>query len=163
MTAARSRAQIGKASVERAKADERAVAAFLRENGYPDAERAVRTGFKSVGERGSDPGDICNTPGLVVSVKSYPDVAEVDRTVPAWLAELDRMKTADLDPVRLLIVHRFGKSDVGDWWAHQWAFQFAELAGTRVESDDMVGLAFPVRTMVRHALPLVRAASSLAA
>lgn len=157
MSAPRTRAQLGRSVLARSKDDERAVAAYLREHGYPQAERAVRTGFKPVGDRGADPGDITNTPGLVVSVKSVEDIAAIERTVPAWLVDLDQMRTADLDPVRLLIVHRFGKRDVGQWWAFQWAYQFAELAGVRVESDRMQMLAYPVRTTVADAVPLVRA------
>lgn len=160
----KTRSQLGRASLERSKADERAVAAYLRETGlYPQAERAVRTGFRAIGDRGADPGDICNTPGAVFSVKSWEDTALVDRTVPAWLDELDKMRTADLDPVRLLVTHRFGKSNVGDWWCHQWAFQFAEMSGVRVEADDMVGLAFPVRTLVRDVVPLLLATRAEAA
>lgn len=164
MAEPKTRSQIGKSVLERSKADERAVAAYLRETGlYPHAERAVRTGFKAIGERGADPGDICNTPGAVFSVKSYEDLSLVERTIGSWLDELDKMRTADLDPVRFLIVHRFGKSNVGDWWCHQWAFQFAELAGVRVETDDMVGLAFPVRTLVRDVVPLLLATRAEAA
>lgn len=164
MTAARSRAQLGKSVLERSKADERAVAAYLREIGlYPHAERAVRTGFKAIGERGADPGDICNTPGAIFSVKSVEDLSEVDRSVPKWLDELDKMRTGDLDPVRLLVTHRFGKSSPADWWCHMWAFQFAEMSGARPEAEDMVGLAFPVRTLFGNVIPLLLAARPVAA
>jgi len=164
MTAARTAAQNGRRVLERSKADERALAAHLRLTGlYPEAERAVRTGFKAIGNRGSDPGDLTNTPGAIFSVKSWEDTALVDRTVPAWLDELDRMKTGDLDPARLLVVHRFGKSDVADWWCFQWAFQFVEMSGTRIQGAQMVSLAFPVRTTVRDVVPLLEAARTAAA
>lgn len=158
----RTRQQLGRSVLARSKADERAVAAYLREHGYPNAERAVRTGFRAIGDRGADPGDITGTPGLVVSVKTVEDSALIERTVPAWLVDLDQMRTADLDPVRLLVVHRFGKSDVGQWWAFQWAYQFAELAGVRLETDRMQVLAYPVRTTVADAVPLVHAARTYA-
>lgn len=115
----RTPSQVGRANLAKSKRDEAAVAAYLRDTGlYPRAERAVRTGFRSPTREGADPGDIANTPGLIVSVKSWTDPVLVDRSVPGWLDELDRMESMDPDPVRLLVVRRYGKADVGLWWAH---------------------------------------------
>lgn len=152
---ARTRAQMGKAAVDRSKRDERAVAGYLRACLYPEAERAVRTGFKAVGARGADPGDICNTPGLITSVKSWSDVQVVERMVLAWLDELDRMRSTEPNPVRLLVVRRFGKSSPADWWLFMRARQFAELAGPCPGHQTAPGLDFPVRMYLREIVPVL--------
>ena len=59
----------GRSNMSKGKAAERAVARWLRENGWPQADRAVRTGYRSSLRTSDDPGDIVGTPGLAWQVK----------------------------------------------------------------------------------------------
>lgn len=152
-------AQRGRMVLARSKADERAVAAYYRETGlFPRAERAVRTGFKAVGDRGADPGDICQTPGVITSVKSWEDPVLVERSIPAWLEDLGQMQAETPGPVvRLLVVRRFGKTDVGSWWCFQQMQQFLGLAAPCSDPDHVGHLVQPVRTLLRDVVPLLHA------
>ena len=113
----RTPSQIGRANLAKSKRDERAVAEYLRP-WYPLAERAVRTGFRTAVRASADPGDIGGVPGCVISVKSWEDPTTVERKVADWLAELDAMQPGDLtvNPVRLLVIRRYGKTSPADWW-----------------------------------------------
>lgn len=151
--ASRTPQEIGRSNLARSKEDERKVAGYFRSTGlFPLAERAVRTGFKAVGERGADPGDITNTPGLVTSVKSYTDVALVERFVPGWLEELERMQWLD-HSIRILVVRRYGKTDPGDWWCFMRLGQLLPL----IDPDRVTCTrrTETVRMLLRDVVPLI--------
>ena len=82
---------------------ERAVVAWLRQNGYPDARRYL------AGD-GLQPGDIDAIPAVCLEVKSQ---ARYD--LPGWLRQT--ITEAGPDRLPVLIVHPNGVADVGDWWA----------------------------------------------
>jgi hypothetical protein len=108
---ARSAAQRGRANRRRGHDSERALARWLRSNGFGQAERAVRTGFRTADRAAPDPGDITGTPGIVWSVK---DCAAEQTT--KWLAELEVMRAGAGALVGLLVHRRRGYADPGRWW-----------------------------------------------
>ena len=86
-------------------AAERAVAAWLRENGYPYAER-TRAGWTD------DRGDIDGLPGVCIEVKNEKRI-----DLPQYLRELAReIENARAD-TGVVIVKRRGISDAGQWYA----------------------------------------------
>jgi hypothetical protein len=146
------RALIGAAANRKGKAAEQAVARYLREHGWPDAARTVRTGWAN--ERGSraDVGDIDGTSRLVWQVKTgASDMSGA--SVPRSLAETVNQAIAAGADYGLLVVRRSGKSDPGQWWVWLGARDFRDLlrgdvfpAGTlvdfpiRAQLGDLVGL-----------------------
>lgn len=91
---------------------ERAVVAFLRDNGWPNAERAVRTGYRTAERTSVDPGDITGTPGLLWQVK---DVAK-DETAK-WLTETEVQRYSAGVDIGVLVHKRRGHAKSGEWWA----------------------------------------------
>ena len=111
MTAAIDRAKLGKANRRKGHDAERAVARWLRDNGWPGAERAVRTGYAGVTRSIADPGDITGTPGIVWQIK---DCAR--EQIAPWLTETEQQRE-DADAEHgVLVVRRRGAADVGRWW-----------------------------------------------
>jgi hypothetical protein len=105
---------------------ERMVAAYLRGRGLAGVERAVRTGFRSVNRAVADAGDLTGIPGVCVQVKSLrtrdprhktvDPTAGAERSVRKWLAETELQRQASGASVGLLVVRRWGTTDVGRWW-----------------------------------------------
>lgn len=110
--AAEARSRRGKAANTRGKTTEQAVVRWLRENGFPNAERTVRTGYRTKSRVSRDLGDVDGTPGLVWQIKSR----ETDN-VGAWMDETLQQRQAASADVGVLIVRRAGKADPGRWWA----------------------------------------------
>lgn len=112
MTAAKTPQQRGRANQAKGKTAERDLCKWLRSNGFPGAERAVRTGFRVADRTSADPGDITGTPGIVWSVKD----ATVERHLE-WRAELDAMlQGIDVDNLGLIVHKRRGHANPGLWW-----------------------------------------------
>jgi len=90
-------------------AAESAVAGWLRDNGFPHAERRALAGV-------IDKGDITGTPGVCWEIKSHNRLA-----IPEWLRELDVESANSGAGVGLLVVKPkgIGATRVGDWWAVQ--------------------------------------------
>lgn len=131
---------------------EQRVARWYRDvGGYPHAERRVKTGFKIANREVVDAGDIDGVP-YVVQVKSLRPAERMEREVPGWLVETERQRQAADARVGLLIVRRWGTTDVGRWWA------LLPLGGL-VFPHPPASLAepVPVRLEVRHAVALIRA------
>lgn len=130
---------------------ERHVVKYLRTVGFGGAERAVRTGYRTVTRVAADPGDITGTPGIVWSVKDC-----VTERLDAWFAELDAMDGFSSD-VRLLVHKRSGKSDPGRWWCWMRLHMLVRLA-----SDAQIFMVRPgdepVRMELGHVIPLLHAA-----
>lgn len=80
---------------------ERAVVAWLREHGYPDARRYLS------GD-GRQPGDVDGVPGVCLEVKNR---AALD--LPGWLRQLD----AEAPPhcLSFVVVKMRGVTDPGQW------------------------------------------------
>ena len=83
-----------------------AVANYLTENGYPNAEPTRRSGWAD------DRGDIDGLPGVVIEVKDAKR-----HELAAWLTEMeDEVDNADA-VTGVLVVKRKGHTDPGDWYA----------------------------------------------
>lgn len=113
MTATKDTSTQNAANRRRGKTAEVKVANYLREQGWPHAERARRTGFRVPGREVADPGDIAGCPGIIWSVKD----TQVER-LPEWLAELDAMGEPgdQVGGLRLLVVKRRQKGSPAEWW-----------------------------------------------
>lgn len=101
------------------KETERMVAGWLRLNGWPGAERTVRTGYRVKTRESADQGDIDGCPGLCWQIKSLRPHTRAELAVPAWLAETEAQRVASGSAYGFLVVRRWGGTDVGRWWAFQ--------------------------------------------
>lgn len=144
---ARTASQRAAASRRKGAVAERDLVRWLRANGFPGAERAVRTGYRTPDRTAADPGDVTGTPGIVWSVKD----CAVER-IATWLAELDAMDTSTT-VVRLLVAKRRGHADPGEWWCWLRAHDFAALL-----DDAETAFAFPVQAALGDVVMLLRAA-----
>ena len=157
----------GRANRNKGAQAERDVCRYLRANGFPHAERAVRAAFKAADHSAPDPGDITGTPLVLWSVKD----CAVER-IDDWFDELDDMTdNAQTGGCRaFLIVKRRGHADAGRWWCWQWQSQYLDLYRTWLEHVDEVrqipelplwvpaGTEYPMRMELGHVIPLLRAA-----
>lgn len=97
---------------------ERALAAFLRTHGYPEA----RTTRAALGHDGSrQPGDVSGVPGLSIEVKA---VAKYD--IGAWLRQAAIQSQGALP---IVIVKPIGVGDPAEWWAIQRVTDALQLWG----------------------------------
>lgn len=101
----------------RGKTTEQAVARWLRDHGFPGAERTVRTGYRQATRELTDAGDLDLAPGLVAQVKTLRPANRMERAIPDWIAATEQQRRAAHADVALLIVRRDGTGDVGEWWA----------------------------------------------
>lgn len=99
----------GRSSKAKGYAGENAVVKWLREHGFPYAERR-RAGASK------DTGDIVGViPGLCIEVKSHARMAIAD-----WVDQLsEEMNNFPIEPAwsGVVIHKRRGKTDVGEWYA----------------------------------------------
>lgn len=165
--AAKTPRQRGRANRNRGHQAERDVSRWLRANGYPHAERAVRAGFRAADRAAPDPGDITGTPGILWSVKD----CAVEQTAK-WFDELDDMSdNAHIGGCLTFLVHkRRGHADPGRWWCWQWQSQYLDLYRMWLQQVDEVrripelplwipsGTEYPMRMQLGHVVPLLRAA-----
>ena len=103
---------MGKMSRDKGARAERAVVAWLRENGYPDARRYL------AGD-GKQPGDIDAIPGVALEVKD-----QATYSIGAWLAQA--IDEAGPDRLPVVVMHPKGVrvDDTGNWWA---VLRFSDL------------------------------------
>lgn len=152
--AAKTPSQRGRANRNKGHQAERDLCKWLRVNGFPGAERAVRTGFRTLDRTSADPGDVTGTPGVVWSVKD----CAVEQLV-AWMAELDRMDDRDQPggepPVRLLVHKRRGHADPARWWCWLTLPNLHSLIAVPNGYDHP---PLPVRMELGHVVPLLRGA-----
>ncbi|OXM69657.1 hypothetical protein [Amycolatopsis vastitatis] len=157
----RTRAEIGRSSNRRGKEAEQAVARWLREHGWPDAQRTVRTGWR-VGDRQSrDRGDIDGTPRLAWQVKTS-SADFTDNQVGNVLAAAADQAVASGADYGIAVERRAGKSDPGAWFAWLTAGDLHQLAETARNPDVLTvagpRLEVPVRLLLRDLAPLLHAA-----
>jgi hypothetical protein len=126
---------------------ELAVARYLRTAGFPGAERAVRTGYRTPTRTSPDPGDIAGIPGLVISVKD----AQVER-LTSWLTEV-RVMTANGGELGLLVHKRRGHANPAVWWCWLRLCDLTALVGHPAPVS-----AEPVRMELGHLVPHLHAA-----
>lgn len=105
------RARRGRSNRNRGAAAERSVAKWLRANGFPGAERAVRAAYVGSDRVIPDPGDLTGTPGLVWQVKD----CQIER-IGLWLTETEQQRGAVDADYGVLVVRRRGYADPGQWW-----------------------------------------------
>lgn len=107
-------------------AGEGAVCTFLRDNGFPQAERRALAGS-------SDKGDLTGIGPVVIEVKSGKTAeAASSGQVLQWLAETrTETRNADAD-YGVLVCKRAGRGTTrtGEWWAYLDSATFLELSGT---------------------------------
>lgn len=130
-------------------AAESAVVRFLRENGFPFAERTALAGAL-------DRGDITGTPGLAFEVKAG-RAAETasDGLVTSWLAETERERITARAGVGVLVLKRnaIGPKRAGEWWAIVPATVFIDRDDGPPLADDIpvrLRLADMVRVLRSH-------------
>lgn len=107
-------------------AAETALVKYLREHGFPGAERRALAGSK-------DLGDLLGAGQLVWEVKN-----QRTYSIPEWLRELQAEKeNADLEHGVLVVKPRgVGLSSVSDWWAIMELKDFTELARDAGHGDE---------------------------
>lgn len=149
------RSRLGKANNAKGKRAERDVVNWLRDHGFPGAERAVRTGYTANGRSAADPGDVTGTPGIVWQVK---DVARED--IERWLAETEaqRLGGPGAKPAELgiLVVRRRGTADVGRWWAWLPIDQLSHVMADETADQWLDPRTFPVRLELGDLVTLLR-------
>lgn len=128
-------------------AGERAVVAYLREHGFPHAERRALAGAE-------DRGDITGTPGIVWEVKAG-RAAETaaDGLVADWLHETQRERDNARAAYGVLVLKRpgYGPSRAASWWA---VWPLGVLAPPHLR--DMVDQLAPVRMHLSTVVELLR-------
>lgn len=137
------------------KETERMVAGWLRNNGWPGAERRVRTGYRTATRESADEGDILGTPGICWQVKSLrtrdPRHVQVDpctayeRAVPLWLVETEAQRRASGADLGFLVVRRWGTTDVGRWWVFQQLDQLVAVYTDAIRIARVEYMSPPVR------------------
>ena len=87
-------------------AAERAVANWLADRDWPDAERRYDAG------RHDDRGDIRGIPGVTVEVKNHQRL-----DLAGWVAELEQVMANAGHDLGFVVVKKRGTTDVGRWYA----------------------------------------------
>jgi hypothetical protein len=128
---------------------EQRLARWLRDHGFPHAERTVRTGYRVAARSLADCGDIDGCPGLAIQAKSLRPADRAERAVEGWLTETELQRQTVGADHGVLVVRRWGTTDVGRWWAFLPA---GVLGGDRAAAEPLA----PVRLEVRHAFALLR-------
>lgn len=130
---------------------ERHLVTWLRQNGWPDAERSVVTGYKTNTRQRPDGGDITGTPGIVWSLKDH----AVER-IAAWWTELESMQGGPT--VRLLVVKRRGTADPGKWWCWLTLAELVDLFPTLDPLSDQITMHGLVRAQLNVVAALLHLA-----
>lgn len=121
---------------------ERKLATYLREHGFPHAERAVKTGVVTRTRTVVDPGDITGTPGLVWQSKALRPLTRAENEVPSWMLETEEQRVGASADLGVLVVRRDQRP------AEQW-FAFVPLADLYalhgVTGPDVLGIPAPDR------------------
>ncbi|MGI5155776.1 hypothetical protein [Microbispora sp. CA-102843] len=129
---------------------ETAVVRFLRDHGFPGAERRTLKG-------GKDQGDITGTPGVAWEIKTRNRNVS-DAQIADWWdeAELER-EHAEAD-VAVLVVKRpgHGLENAGDWWAYM---DLASVTALATAGNGFLPTAAPnfwVKTRLRDIVLALR-------
>ena len=114
-----------------------ALANYLQRNGWPEARRAVVTGYRNGDTEIADPGDVRGTAGIVWSVKNYAE-DQVNKRIDQWMRELDAMNGLgdQLGGLPLLVVKRAGQANPASWWCYLRLRWLDELRGIRPDRID---------------------------
>ena len=134
-----------KTHTDRGKVTERMLANYLRAHGYPSAERAVKTGVRTVDREVVDPGDITGTPGLVWQAKALRPLTRAENEVPAWMLETEEQRVGANADLGVLVVRRDQRPP------EQW-FAFVPLADLYalhgITGPAVLGIPSPDRLVI---------------
>jgi hypothetical protein len=129
---------------------ERDVAGYCRDNGMPDAERKIATGFRTKDRTSPDLGDIRGVPGVCIQAK-YLAKPLAGKALADTMAETRAQADASGAALYLVIEKRHGHANVGESWAHMPANLFASLITPQCPyTGPLAGFTFPVRVELRH-------------
>lgn len=117
---------VGKANRDKGARAELAVVKWLRDNGWPGAERAIATGHRSPVRERADLGDITGTPGLVWQVTDRGDI-EQPAVFARRMVDTEEQRQAARADYGFLVQRRRKFADAGRWWVHLTGRRFAEL------------------------------------
>ena len=145
----------GKASLKVGKETEQLVARYLRSRGLAGVERAVRTGFRTPERAVADAGDLTGWPGVCVQVKSLRPANAAERQTRTWLAETELQRAQSGASVGLLVVRRWGTTDVGEWWCFL-AVRDLWLMGDPAGVQPEAWTAAPVRLELADVVTLMQ-------
>lgn len=145
-------------SQAKGKRAERDLAKWWKVNGYPDAERAVKTGTFQT----HDAGDLILEWGsfrLCVEVKHYAGGLS-DLQVASFGAKLRTQTIQSKSNMGVLVERRDRVSDPGRWWVYLSARDFALLEIERKVSDRFIPVSefLPVRVQLGYLGMLLRQA-----
>jgi hypothetical protein len=134
-------------------AAETAVVRYLREHGWPGAERRALAGA-------ADLGDITGCPGLVWEIKGGKKAETAsDSLIRCWLADAERERMADGADLGILVTKRknYGPERAGSWWVHVDLVTWMALSRGRIPLAQPL-FSSPIRMHLSTLLPLLHAA-----
>jgi hypothetical protein len=148
---------VAKTHTDRGKITERMLATFLREHGFPHAERAVKTGVVTRGRTVVDPGDITGTPGLVWQAKALRPLTRAENEVPAWMHETETQRMGAGATLGVLVVRR-DQRPAEQWFAFVPLADLYGLRGVVLPGllDRLDALAVPARLYLGDLVVLLR-------
>lgn len=148
-----------KADRDRGVITERKAAGYLRAHGFGNAERAVKTGMRTVDRAVADPGDITGTPALVWQVKALRPITRAEANVPGWMRETEAQRAAADADLGVLVVRR-DQRDPAEWFAFvplSDLYALRGLPGQLAELFDRAALvAIPARLYLGDLVTLLR-------
>ncbi|WP_017602184.1 hypothetical protein [Nocardiopsis lucentensis] len=132
---------------------ETGVVRYLRDHGWPSAERRALAGEH-------DLGDIVGTPGICWEIKGGKTAESAhDADVTRWLAETEQETANSGADLGILVTKRrsYSAASVGSWWAHLDLTTWHALNRGRLPlRPDIVGR--PIRMHLSTLVPILRAA-----
>lgn len=131
---------------------ERDLANWLKLQGWPDAERAVVTGFAVQGRVKEDTGDIAGTPGITWQVKHYNGgltYLEASR----FLDQAVVQAAAAGNYLAVLVERRDMSASPASWWAWVTLGCLGHLIGA--QHLNPFAAAYPVRMQLATLSPLL--------
>ena len=135
-------------------AAETAVVRYLRDHGFPHAERRALRGAR-------DAGDITGTPGICWSIKGGQAAKSAsDGLVEDWLYELDKQIDNSHSVYGILVMQRrgYGPDRAGRWWAITRLDSFVLIAAREASTHQYDLSRAPVRVHLADMCQLLRRA-----
>ena len=136
-------------SKARGTAAETALVKWLRDNGFPHADRKPLYGNR-------DQGDIAVTAGFIIEAKVNAKAGTGQPPhglLTAWMEQTEAERQNAGADLAVLVVKRAGTAYCGAWFAYLTAGQFAALVGSHLYYG-----AAPVMMRLADLVPLIRAA-----
>lgn len=150
-----------KANRDRGVLTERKVANYLRAHGFPHAERAVKTGMRTIDRAVADPGDITGTPGLAWQVKALRPLVRAEAEVVRWSHQTEQQRAEARADLGVLVVRRDQRAEA-EWFAYVPLADLYALTGHRWTiaapwgDDRAAAVAVPVRLYLGDLVTLLR-------